>query len=330
MQAFGQFQRFLSFTYQGLTDFTQAGYLKHSKNFTPNALDVDLTGRVAIVTGANSGLGRITALNYAKRGGEVHLLCRNAQTGGEAKDQIIKETGNPNVHLHIVDISRPSEVKTFAQEFTTNHRKLDVLVNNAGVLLNERKVTPDGFEATFATNTLGTYCLTSFLIPLLSKNEKSRVINVSSGGMYNSQLNVNDLQSEKSYNGDLAYSQTKRAQVEMTAKWANLHKNIFFASMHPGWADTPGVQRSLPTFRYVLKSSLRTEEQGADTIVWLAVSDEAPKHPSGQFFFDRAVAEQHLKNAKTHTREGDVEKLFEKLEALTEQATKTSENKTVA
>jgi dehydrogenase/reductase SDR family member 12 len=103
--------------------------------------------------------------------------------------------------------------------------------------------------------------------------------------MYNVGLSTDDLESKKSYSGELAYSQTKRAEVELTSKWAKLYPSVNFYSMHPGWSHTPGVQKSLPSFFAAMESRLRTPEQGADTIVWAAASQEVISIPNGSFLF---------------------------------------------
>lgn len=115
----------------GLSDFTHNGFIKASKNFTPGALDVDLKTKTAIVSGATAGLGYVTALELAKRGANVHCLCRNEETGKKAIEEFKKESGNEDVYLHIVDISQPKMIKSFVDKFSTEHTKLDILVNNA-------------------------------------------------------------------------------------------------------------------------------------------------------------------------------------------------------
>ena len=180
-------------------------------------------------------------------------------------------------------------------------------------MINERKET-DGVESTFATNTLGTYHLTQLLIPTLKKSN-GRVVTVSSGGMYNVSLSVDDLETKRpGYNGSLAYAQTKRAQVELTDYWSKKHPEILFYSMHPGWSSTEGIQKSLPALQSTLGSMLRTPEQGADTIVWAAVSNQVKEFPSASFFLDRKLAPLHLWLSGTRTEVGLVEKLVDKLD----------------
>ncbi|KAG7220329.1 hypothetical protein INR49_010163 [Caranx melampygus] len=188
-------------------------------------------------------------------------------------------------------------------------------INNAGCMVNQRELTEEGLEKNFATNTLGTYILTTALIPALKKVEDPRVVTVSSGGMLTQKLNVDDLQFEKgTFDGTMAYAQNKRQQVILTERWALQHKEIHFSSMHPGWADTPAVQSSMPSFHAKMQSKLRTEAMGADTVVWLAVSPAAVKQPSGLFFQDRKAVATHLPLASSRSTPQEEEKLLTALE----------------
>uniref|UniRef100_A0A3Q2DHC0 Dehydrogenase/reductase (SDR family) member 12 n=2 Tax=Cyprinodon variegatus TaxID=28743 RepID=A0A3Q2DHC0_CYPVA len=239
--------------------------------------------------------------------GVVHTIVRNLHFLSNFSHGI-------NVHIHIVDMSSARQVWAFAQSFSENNQ-LHVLINNAGCMVNQRELTEEGLEKNFATNTLGTYILTTALIPALKKVEDPRVITVSSGGMLTQKLNVSDLQFEKgSFDGTMAYAQNKRQQVILTERWASQHKEIHFSSMHPGWADTPAVQSSMPSFHAKMQSKLRTEAMGADTVVWLAVSAAAIKQPSGLFFQDRKPVATHLPLAYSRGSPQDEEQLLTALE----------------
>ncbi|KAI9335617.1 hypothetical protein DFJ73DRAFT_851443 [Zopfochytrium polystomum] len=306
----------------GSAEFTKEGFARNCGSFNRDALGVTLKGKTAIVTGANAGLGKVVALELAKKGATVHMVCRDPVRGKEARDEIAEASQNTNVLCDIVDVSRPKDIKEYVQRLESASAnapfKLDILVNNAGILPATRVETPDGLESTFATNTVGTYFLTTLLLPALKRAEGSRVISVSSGGMYKVQLSTADLQYEKTeFNGSLAYDQTKRAQVELSTYWAKQHPSVFFVSMHAGWCDTPGVQSSIPGFYKMMKEHLRTAEQGADTIVWAAASEEAPaKVRNGEFLFDRKVAIQHFFFGFTQAPRGEIEKLVSELDRL--------------
>ena len=171
-----------------------------------------------------------------------------------------------------------------------------MLVNNAGVLLNQRTMTAEGNETALATNLLAPYLLTRMLLPRLRESAPSRIINVSSGGMYATGLALDDLQYEKtSYDGSRAYARTKRALVTLTEMWAEQLQSsgVVVHAMHPGWADTPGVAGSLPAFHTIIRRFLRTAGEGADTITWLAAAEEAAK-VTGLFWLDREPHTTHV------------------------------------
>jgi NAD(P)-dependent dehydrogenase (short-subunit alcohol dehydrogenase family) len=276
--------------------YTRLGYALRQAAWNDADLDVDMTGQVCLVTGASSGLGRATAEGLARLGGTVYMLARDERKGQGGRESIVHRTGNVNVHLEIADLSRLKSVREFAARFLDRERRLDVLINNAGALLPERATSVDGYELSFATNVLGPFLLTNLLVPRLKASAPSRIVNVSSGGMYTQKLDVGDLQFErKAFNGVTAYAQAKRAQVILTELWAEklAGAGVTVNAMHPGWADTPGVQTSLPTFRRLTKRSLRTPEQGADTIIWLAAADSVFGE-TGKFWFDRGERSTHL------------------------------------
>lgn len=301
---------------KGLQEYTKCGYESAAKHFTPGDLDVNVSGRSYMITGANSGIGKATAQEIANRGGTIHMVCRNQERADAAKTEIVEQSKNQNIHVHIVDMSNIRQVWEFAQNFSQNNT-LHVLINNAGCMVNQREVTDEGLEKNFATNTLGTYVLTTALIPALKKVEDPRVITVSSGGMLTQKLNVDDLQFEKgTFDGTMAYAQNKRQQVVLTERWASAHKDIHFSSMHPGWADTPAVQTSMPSFHAKMQSRLRTEAMGADTTLWLAVSAAAIKHPSGLFFQDRKAVATHLPLAASRSTPQEEEKLLTALDEM--------------
>ncbi|XP_059486771.1 dehydrogenase/reductase SDR family member 12-like [Neocloeon triangulifer] len=283
---------------KGMREYTKSGYEAAAKNFKEEDLKVDCSGKSYMITGSNSGIGKSMALEVAKRGGTVHLVCRNKTAAQEACDEIKTSTGNNNVHVHVLDVSKPRDVINFARSFNEN---LDVLVNNAGCMVHTREVDADGLERNFATNVLGTFLLTKALLTRLEQSSDPRVVTVSSGGMLNLKLDPEDPQCAKMnpFEGTMVYSQNKRGQVVMTEHLARAHPAVHFSSMHPGWADTPAVRTSMPSFHNAMKNKLRSPEQGADTAVWLAISPAARKQPSGLFFQDRVAVSTHLPLAWT-------------------------------
>jgi NAD(P)-dependent dehydrogenase (short-subunit alcohol dehydrogenase family) len=286
-----------------LFSFDRIGFRRHAIGFDPGDLDVDLFGRRCLITGANSGIGFETALALADLGAEVVLLCRNRERGQAAVESIRERTGNRRVELILLDVSDLGAVDAVAGELAKE--PVDVLVHNAGVLPDERIESADGLELTFATHVAGPHRLTRGLRPALEAAEDARVIWVSSGGMLTRHLNVEDPGWEKrSYDGVLAYAETKRAQVVLAELWAEAFEGtrVCVNSMHPGWADTPAVESSLPRFHRVTEAILRTPAEGADTVVWLAASPAA-EGQTGRFFFDRRAVRTHWIASTRETEE---------------------------
>lgn len=274
--------------------YTNIGYRIRSRGWSATELP-SLDGRVVIVTGATSGLGLAAADGLARLGATVWLVVRNQARGEQARAAVLERSGASDVHVGLCDLSDLQSVRQFAERFTAQAERLDVLINNAGVLPPSRALSPDGIELTFATNVLGPFLLTNLLLPLLARSAPARIINVSSGGMYTQRITVDDLQSERGeFDGPRAYARTKRAQLILTEIWAQRleGRGVVVHAMHPGWADTPGVKSSLPRFYRLTRPLLRTPEQGADTIVWLGAADE-PARSTGLFWHDRRPRPTH-------------------------------------
>ncbi|XP_071455355.1 dehydrogenase/reductase SDR family member 12-like [Hetaerina americana] len=312
------YYRLMIWYLKGRKEYTRIGYEAASKHFCEDDLKVDCKGKVYVITGANSGIGKCVALDVAKRGGCVHMVCRNPQYAETAKNEIVEASGSKDVYIHILDLSVPRDVVKFANEFQETVNSCDVLVNNAGCMLHEKQVDGDGLEKNFATNSLGTHILTKKLMPLLKKTDKSRVVTVTSGGMLLQKLSHEDIQLEKMvpFDGTTAYSQQKRQQVTMTEMYAKEYPEVHFSVMHPGWADTPAVRSAMPSFYEKMKDTLRTPEQGADTALWLAISDKALQHPSGLFFQDRAPVSIHLPLAWTRSTDAEKEIFMNQMNEL--------------
>ena len=298
--------------------YAKIGYLLRAD--AGNAVDLQaMDEKVVLVTGATSGIGMAAAESFARLGASVWLLARSEERGERARATIVEATGNRNIQVGLCDLSDLQSVRQFAERFSFEESRLDVLVNNAGLLPDERMLSPDGIELTFATNVLGPFLLTNLLIPLLRESAPARIINVSSGGMYTQGLHVDDLQSaHEEFDGPTAYARTKRAEVVLTEQWAErlAGTGVVVHAMHPGWVDTPGVESSLPRFYNVTKPLLRTPRQGADTIVWLGAA-EAPARNSGSFWHDRRSRPTHRVPWTKETAE-DRERLWTECERLSD------------
>ncbi len=260
--------------------------------FADPTLDVDLAGRDVVVTGASRGLGRATVELLATRGASVTLVARDEVRLASTKAALVaRGVDAGRLSIERADLSSLAEVRALAGRLSERLRKIDVLVHNAGVLPLERVTTSEGLDAAFATNVLSGFLLTAKLEPLLAAAGHARVVHVSSGGMYLAKLDLDVLEGRVArYDGVSAYAQTKRAQVILSETWAVRLAAIGATSnaMHPGWAATEGVARSLPGFHRVMGPWLRSPEAGADTIAWLAASPEVAA-VTGRLFFDRAA-----------------------------------------
>jgi dehydrogenase/reductase SDR family member 12 len=262
-----------------------------------------MQGRRVLVTGGSSGLGKAAASRLASLGASVWLLVRDEAKGLAAQEEIAATTGNDDVSFLLADLRDLSTVRDFARELQTSAPSLDVLVNNAGALTEARHLSVDGMELTFQTHVVAPFLLTALLLPQLEA-ASGRVVTVSSGGLYAQPLVIDDLQSEHDYRGSVAYARAKRAQVLLNEEWAErlAPRGVSTHAMHPGWADTPGVQASLPTFHQITGPLLRTPEEGADTIVWLSATP-ADQLGTGRFWMDRRCRPTHK---LPWTRSGDV------------------------
>lgn len=282
--------------------FDRTGFARHSRSFAPGDPG-PAPGRVILVTGASSGLGRAAAGQLAALGCRVRLVCRDAGRGAEAMRAIAASVPGADLVLDLVDVSDLDAVRRYAANLPDE--AIDGLVHNAGLLPADRLLSPQGLEATFATHVAGPWLLTHALESRL-RRPGARVIFVSSGGMYPVKLSLEDLDwSRRPYDGVSAYAMTKRMQVVLAT---SLHERleasgVHVYAMHPGWADTAAVRTALPLFHRMTHLILRTPAQGADTIVWLAATREAP--PAGGFWFDRREVSAHLSG---RTRESPTER----------------------
>jgi dehydrogenase/reductase SDR family protein 12 len=270
--------------------FTSVGYhLRRSLYRWEPAESFSMRGRVVAITGATSGLGEVAATSFARMGARVLLLARNPAKAEATRAGIAAATGNDDLGVYLADMSDLAAVRRVTEEIRTKEPALDVVVNNAGALLTERTESVDGNEMSLATMVLGPFVLTNGLLPLIREREDGRVLTVTSGGQYAQPLHLDDLQTQhEPYRGATAYARAKRAQVVLTRVWAaKLRRTSIVAhAMHPGWADTPGIEASLPRFREIVRPFLRTPEQGVDTLLWLAAAPE-PTRSTGQLWLDR-------------------------------------------
>lgn len=275
--------------------FSRIGYAVRSSMFTP--LDqYSLAGKTVVVTGPTSGLGEAAVHQVAAMGADLVLVGRSADKLAKVSADLRHIPSCGRVDTVVADMADLATVRVAAAQIEEIAPSIHALVHNAGALTKEKVVTAQGIESTIACHVLGPHLMTTVLLPTLHSS-RGRVITVSSGGMYAATLtDCSRGQSPEmpasSYDGTKQYAIAKRLQVTLNEMWALREHDVTFAAMHPGWADTPGVQSSLPAFRLLTKPLLRTASQGADTISWLVVDDKVVTQ-SGKFWCDRAVRDIH-------------------------------------
>ena len=277
-----------------------------------------MDGKVVLVTGAASGLGLATCEGFARLGASVRALARNQSRAADAVAQVKELVPDADVRPAVCDISSLAAIQRFTERFCVEEPALHVLVNNAGVMPDQRRRSPEGHELMFATHVLAQFALTAQLSGLLQRSAPARVINVSSGGMYNQALPAEDFQSDRdSYGPKKLYARTKREQVIISEEWARRLEGtgVVVHAMHPGWADTRGVQTAMPLFRRLTGPIIRTPDEGADTIVWLGAAPE-PLESTGAFWHDRRMRPTHYLIGAGHESEAERRRLWNYCESL--------------
>ncbi len=325
----------------------RTGYLRHLQDYRDpvqkaaaipfkhvDADGTDLTQKVVVVTGANSGLGKEIATYAAAKGAKVYMLCRSQERAVAAKEDMIQhiETYDSSsssssssslrdrLNIVLVDVAELQQVREAVQQLQKQESKVDALVCNAGVLLNERKETSEGNEATFASHLLGgSYLLSQLLLPQL-KAAQGRCIFVTSGGMYNFKLpswNVLTSAPGEKYNGVNVYAYAKRAQVLLAERLKETEPEVQWVTVHPGWSDTPAVDEAFGDMKKYLHP-LREPWQGAEGVTWL-VGTKRENIQSGEFYLDRKTQPKHMagpfftEGRYTKNSKSDVDELMENL-----------------
>ena len=279
--------------------------------------ETDMSGRVSLITGGNSGLGKATALGLAKLGSSVVIVSRDKDRGEAALIEIRGKSGNRNVDMMVGDMSSLDSVRELAHDFKGRYRKLHVLINNAGVILPRRVVTVDGLEATFATNHLGHFLLTNLLLDVLKANAPSRIINITSSAHYGTEVNFDDLQGEKKYSMYAAYSQSKLANVLFTYELA---RRLEGTGVTVNCLD-PGVVRTgfgkdqgglLNIGIRIISPFMMSPDKAAKAEIYLATSSEL-EGVSGKYFSKGKSA----KSSKESYDENAAERLWKMSAELT-------------
>ncbi|MGB9006741.1 MAG: SDR family oxidoreductase [Candidatus Aminicenantales bacterium] len=244
-----------------------------------------MKGRVCLITGASSGIGKVTAFELAKMGATAVLVCRNKERGEEARAEIIQASGNAAVELMLCDLASQRQVRSLASGFKGRYKKLHVLVNNAATVPQHRTITEDGLETQLAVNHLAPLLLTHLLLDVLRKSAPSRIINVSSGMHRTASLDFDDLQGEKSYRPMKMYAKTKLLNIYFTYELARRLEGtgVTVNCLGPGFTSTDLGRDFSPISRFVMKAFAHKKEIGAQTSVYLASSPEVER-VTGKYF----------------------------------------------
>ena len=258
----------------------------------------DQSGRTAVVTGANSGLGLVATRELARAGAHVVLACRDTDKGTTALGTIQTDVPNASVEVSALDLASLASVRAFAERFRTDHETLDLLINNAGVMAPPRRETADGFELQLGTNHLGHFALTALLIDAMEQRDDARVVTVSSGAHRMGRIDFEDLQSTRRYKRWRAYGQSKLANLlfafELDRRLRAAGSSIRSVAAHPGYAATNLQSSAPPTLdRLVMAVTNRvlaqSAEQGALPLLYAATY---PGLESGTFVGPDGIAEQ--------------------------------------
>ncbi|MBN1409415.1 MAG: SDR family oxidoreductase [Spirochaetales bacterium] len=257
----------------------------------------DMSGKVCMVTGANSGIGRETALQLARMRANVVMVCRDRERGEKAQREIMEASGNKNTDLLIADLSSLEQIKRLVKEFKSGYEALHVLINNAGTILFKRQENAEGIEATFAINHLGPFRLTNLLLDTIKKSAPSRIINVSSAAHRFTDGNFAAVREKNHYSGFRMYGLSKLANVLFTKTLARKLEGtgVIVNAVHPGFVRSnfgnSNLRGPFTTGLFKIIGSLFaiTPEKGAATSVYLATADEvAPV--TGEYFFKKKPA----------------------------------------
>ena len=250
-----------------------------------------MAGKTCILTGANTGIGKATALGLAKMGATVVMVCRSLERGEAAMAEIKRGSGNDSVSLLLADLSSRAAIHRLAADFKAKYPNLHVLINNAGIIPKKRTVAEDGLETQFAVNHVAYFLLTNLLLDQLKASAPSRIINVSSQVHNGASIDFDDLQSERSYSPTRVYGWTKLANVLFTYELAHRLEGtrVTVNCLHPGTVATNILADYMPGgLRFMAKMIGVSSEEGAQTSLFLATSPEV-EGVSGKYFVNQGA-----------------------------------------
>ncbi|XP_028822039.1 retinol dehydrogenase 12 isoform X2 [Denticeps clupeoides] len=255
---------------------------------------VRLDDKTIIVTGANTGIGKETVRDLAKRGGRVIMACRDLERGEEARREVAENGGHQNVVVRKLDLSDAKSIRAFAEQVIREEKRVNILVNNAGVMLCPYSKTADGFEMQFGVNHLGHFLLTYLLMDLMKKSAPARIVNVASVAHTWGSIQLDDINSERGYNARRAYGQSKLANILCTRSLAKRLQGtgVTVYSLHPGVVQTDlwrHLSKPMQVAVKIFSPFTKTSVQGAQTSIYCAVEPKLEKE-SGDYYSDCAPA----------------------------------------
>lgn len=278
----------------------------------------NMEGRVCMITGANSGIGKATALSIAKLGATVVMVCRDRERGESALKEISELSGNTSISLLVADLASQKSIRQLSKEFTNTHPSLDILINNAGVFLTKRTLTEDNIETTFAVNHLAPFLLTNLLLETLKTSSPSRIVIVSSDVHQGTQINFDDMQGEEHFSGFDAYSQSKLANILFTYALARrLNGTKVTANcLHPGVIRT-NLGRHFHSILFragyrFMSLFFSSPAKGSQTVIYLASSPDV-EGVSGKYF----IKKKEKKSSPESYDEAAAQKFWEMSAKLT-------------
>ncbi len=276
---------------------------------------LSMEGKICMITGANSGIGKATAIGLAKLNARIIMVCRDKNRGEKAKEEIIIQTGNKNIDLLLCDLSSQEQIRKLVAEFKEKYQNLHMLINNAGIMLKMRTLSVDGFEMNFAVHFLAPFLLTNLLLDVLKKSAPSRVINVASAAHKRAKIDLDDLQSEnKKYRLFSVYGISKLAEVLFTYELSRRLEGtgVTANTVHPGVVNTNLGRDQSKFSQWFARKFFKSPEEGAQTSIYLASSSEV-EGITGKYFVNKQLKE----SSEESYNEEYAKKLWQTAEEMT-------------
>jgi len=277
---------------------------------------MSMDGKISMITGANSGLGKATAIGLAKLNATVVMVCRDKERGENAREEIINKTGNKQVDLLICDLSSKEQIQKLVKEFKEKYQNLHILINNAGIMLKKRELSVDGIEMNFAVHVLAPFLLTNLLLDVLKKSAPSRVINVTSAAHKRAKMDFEDLQSEnKKYRLFTVYGISKLGEMLITYELSRKLEGtgVTVNAVHPGVVNTNLGRDQSKFSQWFARTFFKSPEEGAKTSIYLASSPDV-EGITGKYFIN---SEPRQSSEESYNLE-NAEKLWNICEKMTD------------